>query len=164
VCRYCGCRPLRIAYRKRVGHHRFNQHHSLGRCLPVASSGAMHNKFAGKRNISSSTVRTFAALQHYPSSQKDEGDDADADALCFIVRNRVLSGLWHASPGLKPPANSPVALMTRLLKVGLSWPSQRESPSRRGYHWALYVGYLTAMGGATLGWIWFLVWCVWQLA
>jgi hypothetical protein len=61
-------------------------------------------------------------------------------------------------------ANSPVALMARLLKVELSWPSQRKSPSRRGYYWALYVGYLTSMGAATLGWIWFLVWCVWQLA
>jgi hypothetical protein len=123
----------------------------------------MPNKFAGKRNISSSTVRTFAALQHYTSSQKDDGDDAVADALCFIVRNRVLSGLWHPNHGLAPQANSPVALMARLLKVGLSWPSQRKSPSRRGY-WALYVGYLTSMGAATLGWIWFLIWCVWQLA
>jgi hypothetical protein len=51
--------------------------------------------------------------------------------------------------------------MTRLLKVGLSWPSQRKSPSRRGY-WALY-GYLTAISAAMLGWIWFLLWCVWEL-
>ena len=42
----------------------------------------------------------------------------------------------HASHGLAPQTNSSVALMARLSSVGLSWPSESKSPSRRGY-WVL---------------------------